>query len=244
VLALTLTACGAPAAPSRALATRPVAVAVVAEPMDGEETVVTEVPDGCAGLAEEQADFEASGRGVTGNEPGGEDHAYPPDCTALTVDVMADEGAADAAAVPPWSRPVGWCSIQDSIYGPIDCEVAFGWGGAVASVELAGPMAHAEAHATVVERDVIPGGRHEAIVRLVVGRDDAIAVCRVTPSFGCTAALALTGNGWAATAKVERGAIVVAPVDNSAPPPGVVGRHPLVFLPPRPVAVLVPRTHG
>jgi hypothetical protein len=210
----------------------PVPVVVEADAL-AEEASPTQVADGCATIEAVQAEFEASGRGVNGDGPGGDDHAYPPACEALEFGAAAGGDSDAVPRTPPWSRPVGWCWIGDSIYGPKRCEVGFGWGGEVASVALEASMAKAEARASVVERDVIHGGRPEAIVRLVVGDDDVIAVCRATPRVGCTAAVALSGNGWRATAKVEAAAIVVEAVAGSTPPPGVVGRHPLVFLPAR-----------
>lgn len=187
-----------------------------------EEDPVTPIPDRCAELEAAQAEFAASGKGADGDGPGGEDHDYPPDCRAIFTH-------ADAAS-PPWSRPEASCWVNDSIYGPAACTVSFGWGGRVEGLTVEYPGASADPVVSIVEGDLIPGGRTEAMVRMQLGEHEQLVVCRAAPRLSCTAPRDISGEGWAAWPHVENGALVLERGTGDAPA-GALGRFPLVFPP-------------
>lgn len=146
--------------------------------------------DPCAGVEEEKAEGEKSGKYEHSDGPGGDDHAYPPECGALG-DVP------DLSTLPaPWSSGNAGCKNSDEIYGPQECSINFRAGNRTARVVYSTDNAKADiAVANVAERDVIPGGSSELVVRF---KDESqgtelLGVCRQSPTLACTAMFEVTG---------------------------------------------------
>jgi hypothetical protein len=143
--------------------------------------------DPCAGIDEERAEGEANHRYDDSPGPGGDDHNYPPRCDELALP--------DIASLPaPWSSANARCRVNDSIYGPKDCMVNFRAGTATASIAYSSDAQSADVSVVeMAERDVIPGGRPELVVRFRFNDlEEYFGICRAEP-LGCTATVEATG---------------------------------------------------
>src|SRR4029079_17678239 len=97
------------------------------------------------------------GEGPSG--PGGDDHAYPPDCEVMTLPAEH--------LGPPWAGGYGECNISDRIYGPKACSLVFKQGASHAVLTIESSMVSSKIEVTnLVQADVIAGGAPELIAHV------------------------------------------------------------------------------
>jgi len=101
--------------------------------------------DPCAEIEKARAEFEKAHAHDHYSGPGGEDHAYPPDC--VPFDVTGIE-----TLPQPWASGQSWCEIGDEIYGPKDCMVRFAANGEVAMMKVSSESAHGDVQVTKLDR--------------------------------------------------------------------------------------------
>jgi predicted small lipoprotein YifL len=182
--------------------------------------------DPCADVDAQREAFITAHQDDVHEGPGAEDHAYPPDCKLLSV-ARSDE-------LPDrWTDAVGWCQVDDEIYGPKQCTVRFQDGHASAAVELSAESANAEISVSISARDLFPGGDLEAIVRFRLEHEERIAICRALPTLACTPLFLVAEETWRARETFRKGALVLEQ-DIGAAPAEAIGAHPMIFDSPAP----------
>lgn len=131
--------------------------------------------DPCAGIEEKKQAWEEKYKDYKCDHLGCEDHDYAPDC-------YVNDATAVGVIEPPFDQSVGWCDVNDTIYGPTSCYLRFG------DVTLESTSVHASAKIamTIEMADVLVTSGLEAVVRTTGGETDQIYVCRTQPTLACS----------------------------------------------------------
>jgi hypothetical protein len=186
----------------------------------GEES--TEIGDPCADSDRARKQFIAEHEHDVHEGPGGEDHSYPPTCEVLAL-------GSTASMDPLWRDGVAWCEVQDEIYGPTTCHVQFRRGAETAGFSVESP--HARARIKVLElssRNILAGSEAALVVRFESSGGEHVVVCRAYPTLACTTPIQIAADDWKVSFRFDAGQLALDAAGGT-PPPGVVGRHPLVY---------------